>query len=377
MAFYAPGTDKRRMQDGARDAGMNVAFGGIRRSSGAGEFGTMGGSASDPRWRENGGSWGYRTPDASVGQPAQSFGHPQQQGSLNMSAYNQGPSAGFGGGGPVSSWQNYGGYQRPSTGFGGGGLVSIPQSAPVDRRPNMRTDGPWAATPAFRPGQAQPIQPPSPGQPYDSPQSLAPREGDPYPTTQLRDGGNQFRQWAMRNPNDPRATPILESMRRGEAAWRERMAQQGTPVGPDGLTDSQRQRQADLRARMEALRESAMRPMPPLPGGGNYFSGGTPGQSAFGMQTIGMDGLQTDLQSALAQRDAYIQGLNQEGARFAMARGMGQNIGPPVINHPAIMRQANDAVRAGYTNPFGQYFQGGTMDSLIARLRQAGYPVGP
>jgi hypothetical protein len=39
----------------------------------------MGGSANDPRWRENGGSWGYRTPEAAAG----------AGGGSNMSAYSQ------------------------------------------------------------------------------------------------------------------------------------------------------------------------------------------------------------------------------------------------------------------------------------------------
>jgi hypothetical protein len=113
-----------------------------------------------------------------------------------------------------------------------------------------------------------------------------------------------------------------------------------------------------------------------LPGGGNFSTGVTPGMPAFSMQTIGMDGRPADLQSALAQRDAFVQGLNQAGAPFAMARGLGQNIGPQVIDHNAIMREANNSVKAGYVNPFATYFGGGGQDLLIARLQQAGYPVG-
>lgn len=102
---------------------------------------------------------------------------------------------------------------------------------------------------------------------YEAPQTVG--GPDPYPTTQLRDGGNQYRQWAMRNPNDPRATPILEDMRQREAARRERLAQQGTPVGQDGLTDSERQRQSEFRERMEAKRPDSVSPFEGMDRNGN------------------------------------------------------------------------------------------------------------
>lgn len=148
------------------------------------------------------------------------------------------------------------------------GQQATPQQlGPTMERPTMSPQPPSFDPFSLPTSWLQGGAPQATGGGYEAPQMVGGR--DPYPTTQLRDNGMQYERWAMRNPDDPRAAPILDGMRQREAARRERLAQQGTPVGPDGLIDSERQRQSEFRERMEAKKpdsvatQSPTAPTPP------------------------------------------------------------------------------------------------------------------
>ncbi len=161
MAFYAPGSDEARRQREARDAGLRTNTGLRPGGSQGGAMVTFGGAANDPRWRENGGSWGYRTREAAAG----------AGGGSNMSAYSQQafgmPQAGH----ERTANQRRADRSAAFTRMHGGSQQAAPMEA---YRPQQ--SAPQSAAPAFTPGRAQSVQAPSQGTPYTPP---TPQRGGP------------------------------------------------------------------------------------------------------------------------------------------------------------------------------------------------------
>lgn len=79
------------------------------------------------------------------------------------------------------------------------------------------------------------------------------------------------------------------------------------------------------------------------------------------------------------QRDALIQLLNDDNARYQMQSGTGDSFGPapqaPDIQ--SLWRQAGDMVAGGWRNPLLGGMAGDVHPSAMGRNLQSPYPRGP
>ncbi len=272
-------------------------------------FVTMGGSANDPRWRENGGSWGYRTPEAAA----------RAGSSPSMPEY------------PQPSQQAFG----------------MPQAAPMAAyRPQQ--SAPQSGMQAWTPPPAAPRTPPryswraagSAQQPRQSPGS-----SNAPPST----GGVNISSWAA--PQSGRAQSIQEPS-------------QGTPYTPQqqGPRPSNSAFADAWNFSMEG-NASRMAPARTFGGGGAGNLAYMPDNARpdpFTSYAIGPDGRQVSQQQSLNNRDALISALIQDNAQHAGRSGVYQGRGnpppgfmapPPPPNIPALWGQAQNAVNNGWVSP--------------------------
>lgn len=118
---------------------------------------------------------------------------------------------------------------------------------------------------------------------------------------------------------------------------------------------------------MSAYRPGQAQPIPPQ-GEQNPYANMAPG-------VYGMDGKQipgdmgTALNTALQQRAAMAQLVNQNNLKYDMANVFQQDLGAPQLDYGSMMQQAQKMVQDGYYNPFQRYFE--EQDALQRIAQQA------
>jgi hypothetical protein len=354
-------------------------------------FSTTGGKANDPRWRENGGSWGYRTPEAAA----------RAGSSPSMPAYSQPSQRAFGlpqAGHERTANQRRADRSAAFTRMHGGSQQAVP----------MEAYRPQQSAPAFTPGRAQSVQAPSQGTPY------TPQRGGPPQHRDFERGGFGFQvpvDWVNPTTGERFTAPSGSYSPRPGSGWVEARSGSGGGYGdPDsgreeyartGIwnnpEDGQRYRthpgnltvmvpeQSGGPGRAQAPQQQAPRPsnsafadawnfsmegnasrMAPA----RTFGGGGAGNLAympdnarpapFTSYAIGPDGRQVSQQQSLNNRDALISALIQDNAQHAGRSGVYQGRGnpppefmapPPPPNIPALWGQAQNAVSNGWVSP--------------------------
>jgi hypothetical protein len=314
-------------------------------------FVTMGGSANDPRWRENGGHWGYRTASASSGSSMPAYSQPSQR------AFGL-PQAGQ----ERTANQRRADRSAAFTRMHGGSQQAAPMAAYSPQQ-----SAPQSAAPAFNPGRAQSIQAPSQGTPYTPP---APQRGGP---PQHRDfekspgfGFQVITEWVNPQTGERFTAPDSTYQPRPGSGWVE---DRGGAGGRGAEAPQQQAPRPSNSAFADAwnfsMEGNASRMAP-----ARTFGGGGAGNMAympdnarpapFTSHSIGPDGRQVSQQQSLNSRDAFIASLIQDNAQHAGRSGVYQGRGnpppgfmapPPPPNIPALWGQAQNAVSNGWVSP--------------------------
>lgn len=90
-------------------------------------------------------------------------------------------------------------------------------------------------------------------------------------------------------------------------------------------------------------------------GMGNYaYSQPNARPQPFVQQTFDFTGRQADPTQLFAQRDAFVQSINNARAPFAMAVGQGTATAPQQLDFQQLWGQAGDMAQGGFSNPFAQ-----------------------
>lgn len=177
----------------------------------------------------------------------------------------------------------------------------------------------------YAPGRAQPAPQPSAGTPYGGAQG----------------GATQYRDGAAYNAD-------------GHQVWITKFNPAASPAAP--------QTTASQPAPQPMAAGPATRPnqFPILLGpGDNPYANMPPG--VYGLDGRMVPGnMQQAIGTAISQRDALMQQINANNARYALAGGFGVDIGPPQFDYGNAWQRAQDAVAGGWMNPFTQYFDQAT-----------------